>query len=97
MNPVLAMAATKVMDADRAKAVASKNRERWRRAAAKIGGRGEAELTEKLERNEVLKTLSLVNDQVDPWCAVAIAQVLWDDVVLTEPPRSRRTSLPGRG
>jgi len=31
----------------------------------------------------VLQTLSLVNNQIDPWCAVAIAQVLWDDVVLT--------------
>ena len=66
-------------------------------AAARIGGRGEAELTDELKRNVVLQTLSLVNNQIDPWCAVAIAQVLWDDVVLTEPPRSRRTSLPGRG
>jgi len=52
-------------------------------AAARIGGRGEAELTDELKRNVVLQTLSLVNNQIDPWCAVAIAQVLWDDVVLT--------------
>ena len=52
-------------------------------AAAKIGGRGEAELTDELKRNVVLQTLSLVNNQIDPWCAVAIAQVLWDDVALT--------------
>ena len=70
-----------MMDA-RAKAAALST-ERWRVAAARIGGRGEAELTDELKRNVVLQTLSLVNNQIDPWCAVAIAQVLWDDVVLT--------------
>ena len=38
--------------------------EKWRDAAAKIGGRGEAEITNGLERNEVLTTLSLWRNKI---------------------------------
>ena len=39
-------------------------REKWQDAAAKIGGRGEAEITNGLERNEVLTTLSLWRNKI---------------------------------
>ena len=50
--------------------------EKWRDAAAKIGGRVGAEITGALERSEVLTSLDVRNNKIGPTGATAIAEAL---------------------
>ncbi|EOD07740.1 hypothetical protein EMIHUDRAFT_106461 [Emiliania huxleyi CCMP1516] len=58
--------------------------EKWRDAAAEIGGRGAATITGGLERSEVLTDLNLGNNQIRSEGAAAIAEALRSNAVLTE-------------
>ena len=56
--------------------------EKWRDAAAQIGGRGAATITGGLERNEVLADLNLGNNRIRDEGAAAIAEALRGNAVL---------------
>ena len=58
--------------------------EKWRDAAAEIGGRGAATITGGLERSEVLTDLNLANNQIRDEGAAAIAEALRSNGVLKE-------------
>ena len=57
--------------------------EKWRDAAAEIGGRGAATITGGLERNEVLTELDLAGNGIDDAGAEALASALRVNGVLT--------------
>ena len=57
--------------------------EKWRDAAAEIGGRGAATITGGLERNEVLTELDLAGNGIDDAGAEALASALRVNEVLT--------------
>ena len=56
--------------------------EKWRDAAAEIGGRGAATITGGLERNEVLTELDLARSGIDDAGAEALASALRVNAVL---------------
>ena len=57
--------------------------EKWRDAAAEIGGRGAATITGGLERNEVLTELNVSWNSIGPAGAAALAEALQGNAVLT--------------
>ena len=58
--------------------------EKWRDAAAEIGGRGAATITGGLERSEVLTDLKFGGNQIRDEGAAAIAEALRSNAVLKE-------------
>jgi len=60
--------------------------EKWRNAAAKIGGGGAAKITGGLERNEVLTSLDVRDNEIGSTGAAAIAEpeALRGNAVLTD-------------